>query len=63
MNVLGTVCECMTTCVCPGIHGYVLMYYLCTFIGERLTMKKLQDNMEDDSDTGSDGSHTISLGS
>ena len=46
----------MTTCVhvCPGI--------ICTFIGERLSMKKLQDDMEDDSGTESDDSHAISSG-
>ena len=39
--------------ICPGI---------CTFIGERLSMKKLQDDMEDDSGTESDDSHAISSG-
>ena len=45
----------MTTCV----H---VCYGICTFIGERLNMKKLQDDMEDDSGTESGDSHAISSG-
>ena len=49
----------MHVCVYPGIHGCILMYCLYTFIGEKQTTKKLQDN---DSGTESNDSHTISSG-
>lgn len=43
--------------VCMDVYSCITVYYLCTFIGEKVTTKKLQD---DDSGTESDDFHTIS---
>ena len=46
-------------------HMYMCLH-LCTFAGEGLTMKKLQDSMEqssDDADRDSDNSDTVFSGS
>ena len=56
---------CTFACVCN--YNYVCSYIcMCAFAGERLTMKKLQDSMEqssDDTDRDSDDSDIISSGS